>query len=154
LDSISPSATPSILVVEDDAQSREAITRALTQAGYEAVPATSGDDALDLMAAAEFDGLYCAIELPGRADGWEVGSTFSFIWPDRPVVYASAISVPPGPLRKGAFLRKPFMVAMLARAFGPARTIGTVCAGSAAQAKSRNLTAPRIKPAGSFVHLS
>jgi CheY-like chemotaxis protein len=150
LDSISPSATPSILVVEDEAQSREVITRALTLAGYEAVPATSGDDALDLMAAAEFDGLYCAIELPG----WEVGSTFSFIWPDRPVVYASAISAPPGPLRKGVFLRKPFMVAMLARAFGPARPKGTVCAGSAAQAKSRNLTAARIKPAGSFVYLT
>jgi hypothetical protein len=57
-------------------------------------------------------------------------------------------------LRKDVFLRKPFMVAMLARAFGPARTIGTVCAGSAAQAKSKNLTDPRIKPAGSFVHLS
>jgi CheY-like chemotaxis protein len=154
LDSVSPSATPSIVVVEDDAQSREAITRALTQACYEAVPATSGDDALDLLASAEFDDLYCAIELPGWADGWEVGSSFSLIWPDRPVVYASAISVPPVLLRKGVFLRKPFMVAMLARAFGPARTKGTVCAGSAAQAKSRNLTAARIKPAGSFVHLS
>ncbi len=153
MDSISPSATPSILVVEDDAQSRAAITRAVTQAGYEAVPATSGEDALDLMAAAEFDGLYCAIELPGRADGWEVGTTFSFIWPDRPVVYASAISAP-GPLRKGVFLRKPFMVAMLARAFGPARTKGAACAGSAAQAKSGNLTAAWIKPAGSFVHLA
>jgi CheY-like chemotaxis protein len=155
LDSISSSsAAPSILVVEDDAQAREAITRVLTQAGYEAVPATSGEDALDLIAAAEFDGLYCAIELPGRADGWEVGATFSFIWPDRPVVYASAISVPPGPLRKGVFLRKPFMVAMLARTFGPARRKGAACAGSAAQTKSGNLTAARIKPGSSFVHLS
>lgn len=155
MDSISSSsAAPSILVVEDDAQAREAIIHILSQAGYEAVPATSGDDALDLMAAAEFDGLYCAIELPGRADGWEVGSTFSFIWPDRPVVYASAISAPPGPLRKGVFLRKPFMVAMLARAFGPARTKGPGGAGSAAQAKSRNLTAAWIKFTGSFVHLA
>jgi hypothetical protein len=132
LDSISPS----ILVVEDDAQSRETITRTLTQAGYEA------------------EGLYCAIELPGRADGWEVGSTFSFIWPDPPVVYASAISVPPGPLRKDFFLRKPFMVATLARAFGLTRTKGTVFAGSAAQAKSKYLTATRIKSAGSFVYLT
>ena len=154
MDSISSSPAPSILVVEDDAQSREAITQVLTRAGYEAVPTTSGDDALDLMAAAEFDGLYCAIELPGRADGWEVGSTFSFIWPDRPVVYASAISAPPGPLRKGVFLRKPFMVAMLARAFGPAWPKETTCAGSLALAKCRNLTAPRIKPAGSFVYLT
>ena len=93
MDSILPSsAAPSILVVEDDAQAREAIVHTLTQAGYEAVQASSGEDALDLMATAEFDGLYCAIELPGRADGWEVGTTFSFIWPGRPVVYASEIS--------------------------------------------------------------
>jgi DNA-binding NtrC family response regulator len=154
LDSISSSLAPSILVVEDDAQAREPITRALTQAGYEAVPGSSGDDALDLMAAAEFDGLYCVIELSGRTDSWEVGSTFSFICPDRLVVYASAIAAPPGPLRKGVFLRKPFMVAMLARAFGPARTKGTVCSGSAAQAKPENLTATRIKPAASFVYLT
>jgi hypothetical protein len=93
-------------------------------------------------------------ELPGRADGWEVGTTFSFIWPDRPVIYASAISAPPGPLRKGVFLRKPFLARMLAKAFEPARVAGTVRAGSAAHTKPRNSTAVRIKPACSFVHLS
>jgi CheY-like chemotaxis protein len=142
MDSIFRSTAPSILIVEDDAQSREAITRALTEAGYEAVVALSGEAALDPMAAAEFDGLYCAIELPGRTDGWEVGTTFSFIWPDRPVVYASAISVPPGPLRKGVFLRKPFAMRMLAGAFG------------SAQPKPENPTTAWIKPASSFVHLS
>ena len=143
MDSISPSiAAPSILIVEDDVELRETIVRTLLQAGFEAVAASSGEDALDLIAAAEFDGLYCAIELPGRADGWEVGTTFSFIWPDRPVVYASAISAPPGPLRKGAFLRKPFAVVMLTRAFGPALP------------KPENLSPTRIKPANGFVHLS
>jgi CheY-like chemotaxis protein len=39
MDSISSStAAPSILVVEDDAEAREAIVHTLTQAGYEAVP--------------------------------------------------------------------------------------------------------------------
>jgi CheY-like chemotaxis protein len=97
LDSISSStAAPSILIVEDDAPSREAVTHAPTQAGYEVVPASPGEDALDLIAAAEFDGLLGAIELPGRADGWEVGASFSFsfIWPDRPVIYVSAIAAP------------------------------------------------------------
>jgi CheY-like chemotaxis protein len=94
LDSISSStAAPSILIVEDDAPSREAVTHAPTQAGYEVVPASSGEDALDLIAA-EFDGLLCAIERPGRADGWEVGASSSFIWPDRPVIYVSAIAAP------------------------------------------------------------
>ena len=56
MDSTFPSAAPSVLV-EDDAQSREAVTHALAQVGW-----------------------------------WEVGTTFSFIWPGRPVVYASEIS--------------------------------------------------------------
>jgi CheY-like chemotaxis protein len=86
---------PSILVVEDDAELRALIALALRQAGYEAVLASSGEDALDLIAAADFDGLYCTIELPGEVDGWEVGTTFSFIGSDRPVIYVSAISVPP-----------------------------------------------------------
>ena len=95
MDSISSStAAPSILIVEDDPPSREAVTHAPTQAGYEVVPASSGEDALDLIAAAEFDGLSCAIELLGWADGWEVGASFSFIWPDRLAIYVSAISVP------------------------------------------------------------
>lgn len=95
MDSISPSpAATSILVVEDDTQAREAVVHTLTQAGYEAIPASSGEDALDLIAAAEFDRLCCAIELPGGAGGSDVCTSFSFIWPDLPVVYASAITAP------------------------------------------------------------
>jgi CheY-like chemotaxis protein len=154
MDSISPSSVAPSNFVEDDAEAREAIVHTLTQAGYEAVPVSSGEDALDLMAAAEFDGLYCAIELPGRVDGREVGTTFSVIWPDCPVVNASAISAPPGPLRKGVFLRKPFFARMLAKAFEPARVAGTVRAGSAAHTKPKNLTATWIKPTSSFVHLA
>ena len=41
MDSVFPSATPSILVVEDDAELRGATVRPLTQVGYEAVPASS-----------------------------------------------------------------------------------------------------------------
>ena len=98
MDSTAPQgAQPTILVVETDANLRELIARTLEQAGYDAVlaPSGSGEAALDLISAADFDGLYCEVQLPGEVDGWEVGTTFSFVWPDRPVVYASAISVPP-----------------------------------------------------------
>jgi CheY-like chemotaxis protein len=109
---------PSILVVEDDAELRALIALALRQAGYEAVLASSGEDALDLIAAADFDGLYCTIELPGEVDGWEVGTTFSFTWPDKPAVYAAAVqAAPPGRLRHGIFLRKPFAMDRLVRVF-------------------------------------
>jgi CheY-like chemotaxis protein len=119
MDSTSPkSPSRSILVVEDDAQLRALIALALKQAGHEALFASSGEDALDLMAAAEFDGLYGNIELPGQVDGWEVGTTFSFIWPDKPAVYASAVKTdPPGRLRNGIFLRTPFAMARLVQVF-------------------------------------
>ncbi|EIM25966.1 response regulator [Microvirga lotononidis] len=125
-------AAPSILVVDDDAGVRTAIALALRQAGYEAVPASSGEDALDLIAAADFDGLYCTIELPGQVDGWEVGTTFSFIWPDKPAVYASAVqTILPGRLRHGIFLRKPFAMDRLVRVFE---------AGATAASAKRQLT--------------
>jgi len=147
LDSISPAiAAPSIL-------RRRGTARGHHSRPYPGRPrGRSGAfrrDALDLIAAAEFDGLYCTIELPGRADGWEVGTTFSYIWPDRPVVYASAISAPPGPLPKGVFLRKPFAGGMIAKAFG---WVGAARAGSAAQPQPKNPTAGRIKPARGSVH--
>ena len=71
MDSTSPPTPPTTLIVEDDAQSREATARALTRAGYEAIAATSREEALHLMAAVEFDGLYCAIELPGAGSAPE-----------------------------------------------------------------------------------
>jgi CheY-like chemotaxis protein len=110
--------SPSILIVEDDAEFRPLISRALKQAGYEDFLAASGEDALDLIAAAEFDGLYCTIDLAGQVDGWEVGTTFIFIWPDMPTVSASAVqTAPPGRLRHGMFLRKPFSMDRLVRMF-------------------------------------
>jgi CheY-like chemotaxis protein len=154
LDSISPSSAAPSILVEDGAEAREAIVCTLTQAGDEAVPASSGEDALYLMGVAEFDGLYCAIEVPSRANGWEVGITFSVIWPDCPVVYASAISAPPGPLCKGVFLRKRFVARMLAKAFAPVLAARAAGAGSASEPRPDNLTAARIRPARSFVYLS
>jgi CheY-like chemotaxis protein len=110
---------PFALVVGDDAVLREATACSHIQADYEVAPVSCGEDALDLITAAEFDGLYCTIKPPGQAGGWEAGTTVSFIWLDRPVVYASAISGPPSPLRQGVFLRKPFAVKMFIRALGP-----------------------------------
>jgi DNA-binding NtrC family response regulator len=120
LDSISSSTAPSILVVESDPDLRELIARTLGQAGYDAVlaPCGSGEAALDLISAADFDGLYCEVQLPGQVDGWDVGATFSFVWPDKPTVYASAfVAGPPGRLRKGIFLRRSFGLDRLVTVF-------------------------------------
>jgi CheY-like chemotaxis protein len=126
MDSTTPQgAQPSILVVETDANLRELIAQALGHAGYDAVlaPSRSGEASLDLISATAFDGLYCEVQLPGEVDGWEVGATFSFVWPDKPTVYASAlIPGPPGRLRKGICLRKPFGLDRLVRVFETSAT--------------------------------
>ena len=126
MDSTAPQGVqPTILVVETDANLRKLIARTLEQAGYDAVlaPSGSGEAALDLISAADFDGLYCEVQLPGEVDGWEVGTTFSFVWPDKPTVYASAVvSGPPGRLRNGVFLRKPFGLDRLVRVFETSAT--------------------------------
>jgi CheY-like chemotaxis protein len=123
LDSTSPEPpSPSILVVEVDKPLREDVSHTLKRVGYEVVLAGTGEEALDLIAA-DFDGLYCEVQLPGEVDGWEVGTTFSFIWPHKPTVYASALaSGPPGRLRNGVILRKPFALDRLARVFGAGAT--------------------------------
>jgi CheY-like chemotaxis protein len=66
MDSTSSEPLGPSIHVEDDAELRALTAFALKQAGCEAVPASSGEDALDLIAAADFDGLYCDIELPGQ----------------------------------------------------------------------------------------
>jgi len=121
MDSTAPQGAQStILVVETDANLRELIACTLEQAEYGAVlaPSGAGEAALDLMSAADFDGLYCEVQLPGQIDGWEVGTTFNSVWPDKPTVYASAaVSGPPGRLRNGVFLRKPSSLDRLVRVF-------------------------------------
>ena len=109
---------PSILVVEDDAELRALTAFALKQAGHEAVLASSGEDAFDLMAAARLRWSLLRHRAPGPSHGWEVGTTFSFIQPSKLTVYGSAATTePPGRLRNGIFLRKPFAMDWLVRVF-------------------------------------
>jgi CheY-like chemotaxis protein len=118
-------AQPTILVVETDANLRTLIAHTLKQAGYDAVlaPSGSGEATLGLISAADFAGLYREVQLPGRVDEWEVGATFSLVWPDKPTVFASALVLrPPGRLRKGIFLRKPFGLDRLVTVFDTSAT--------------------------------
>jgi CheY-like chemotaxis protein len=110
-----------LLVVEDDAPSRDAVELALTQEGCQVVVAATGEEALSLIEqGGPFDGLYTDIELPGRVDGWQVGRAFHQRWPTRPIVYASGRDWRGARLTKGAlFLRKPFQPSMLIAALTP-----------------------------------
>jgi DNA-binding NtrC family response regulator len=152
----STSLGSSILVVEDNAKPCSLITIALNQAGYEAVLASSSEEARNLIAAADVDGSYCTIGLPGQVDGWEGGTTFSFIWPDKSAVYASPVQTgPPGRPRHGMFLRKPFAMDRLVRMFDA----GAIAARTRQELAmttpgTKNSTPAGIKPVGSFVYLA
>jgi CheY-like chemotaxis protein len=110
-----------ILVVENDQSVREAVALLISQVGYEVILAGSGrgEEALDLMSEVDsLDGLYTDIALDGFVDGWIVGERFRHLWPLRPIVYASGISVGSRRLLgHETFLRKPFDPQALWQAF-------------------------------------
>jgi CheY-like chemotaxis protein len=109
---------PALLLVEDDDILRETVAFVLSDAGYEIVLASSGEEALALITEVEaFDGLYTDINLSGPVDGWEVGEAFYRKWPARPIVYASARNWLNARITAtGVFLQKPFAFGKLTAA--------------------------------------
>jgi two-component system OmpR family response regulator len=59
-----------ILVVDDQDDIRELTSTVLTGAGYDVVAVSSGNGALDRLAAANFDLVLLDVNMPGM-DGWE-----------------------------------------------------------------------------------
>ena len=109
-----------ILVVEPDIMLGERILHALTNSGHETIwlPPGSNIDALDLIETVTLSGLYCAVEMSGSFEDWEIGTIFNFYRPDCPVVFAtSSGSAPPCLRHRDVFLRKPFAMDRLTQAF-------------------------------------
>jgi two-component system sensor histidine kinase RpfC len=59
------------LVVDDNAANREIVGRILERAGHEAIFSASGDEALERLAANEFDLIFMDLHMPGSS-GWDV----------------------------------------------------------------------------------
>jgi DNA-binding response OmpR family regulator len=86
-----PTATPRILVVEDDDNLHALIVKVVRRAGYDAVSAFSGEEALVILRdpGQRVDWLLTDIRLGGAVDGWVVGSEFSLANPLRPIIFMS-----------------------------------------------------------------
>jgi CheY-like chemotaxis protein len=102
-------ATGVVLVVEDDADVREAIVDELGLLGYDTYEAGDASTALDHLGDA-IDVLLTDVQLPGLP-GPEIVNRFRALRPDLAVVFMSG--VPPEGLRSivpgdATFLRKPF----------------------------------------------
>ena len=79
-----------VLVVEDDQLVKGVVEDSLSEGGFEAVTASSGEDAIALLDAAEgkYRALVTDINLgPEELDGWEVARHAREIDPHFPVVY-------------------------------------------------------------------
>lgn len=83
-----------VLIVEDDALTRQSVARRLTRRGYEVLGAASGEEALDLASgASDLHAVLLDIELPG-IDGIETCCRLRQIHPLVPIVVCSGCLTP------------------------------------------------------------
>ena len=81
-----------VLVAEDDQLVQSVVEDCLSDGGFEAVIASSGDNAVELLDASErkYHALVTDINLsPSKIDGWDVARHAREIDPNFPVVYMS-----------------------------------------------------------------
>jgi CheY-like chemotaxis protein len=85
------SCRPTILLVEEDALTRELLAHLLHLAGYEPLVSGTGERAFLLLRAwrSRIDWLCTSVALPGLVDGWILGDEFQSCQPARPTIYAS-----------------------------------------------------------------
>lgn len=106
------SNSPYALVADDDFLIRMDAETILEDAGFHALSAESGVEAIRLLDA--YAGsivlLFTDVEMPGGPDGFALARTTAQRWPDISIVVASGGVKPgPGDLPEGAvFLNKPF----------------------------------------------
>lgn len=83
-----------VLLVEDEPTLRTILCDVLAEAGYAALPATSGTQAMWLLDAHRptLRGLITDVKLGPGPDGWDVARHARAMSPDLPVVYLSGIA--------------------------------------------------------------
>ncbi len=109
-----------VLVVEDDADARDALAVLLTSQGYELATAKDGDAAISKAATFHPDVLICDWRLPGTRDGVAVARSIQS-HSGISVIFVTAHSVPElrsrtRDLRVHAYLAKPIDVGRLTKA--------------------------------------
>jgi two-component system, cell cycle sensor histidine kinase and response regulator CckA len=113
-----------VLVVDDEANLRELLSRSLRDGGYRALQATDGAEALELVESGSepVDLVVTDVVMPGM-DGRELGRRLAQIRPNLPVLYISAyeendIFRRGSPSTSAPFLRKPFSQEILIQRVG------------------------------------
>ena len=99
------------MVVDDEPFLRLFVCETLEEAGYRAVSAGSGDEAIAILrGGAVFAAVVTDIEMPGDIDGLELAWNIQAHWPDIAVIITSGRKMPRAdelPLA-ASFISKPF----------------------------------------------
>ncbi|CBL46748.1 Transcriptional activator [gamma proteobacterium HdN1] len=106
-----------ILLVEDDADLRDAVSETLSLKGYDVEEAENGEAALTAMSAQPFSMVISDVNMP-RMDGFQLLRKIASEWPQIPVVIVTAygnVENAVQAIRNGAvdFLEKPFSIEKL-----------------------------------------
>ena len=104
---------PRVLVVEDEAITRELLVQMLRTGGFEVLSAETGERAFRMVRAwrGRLDLLFTETRLPGLVDGWILGDEFRRSHPQRPIIYAAEGETGHSQQTTGAALvRKPVFV--------------------------------------------
>jgi DNA-binding response OmpR family regulator len=110
-----------ILVVEDDQEVQTVVENALIEGGFEPAIASSGEEAVTLLAGdkSSYRALVADVRLRGRMDGWEVARRAREIDPDFPIIYMTGGAIDQWPVKgvpNSILLEKPFAPAQLVTA--------------------------------------
>jgi CheY-like chemotaxis protein len=110
-------SAPVALLVEDDWLIREGLAHEMRSAGWFALEAGTGHEALaQLYNGAAIDMLVTDIKLSGPLSGWDVAKSFRAIYPVVPVIYVSGDTMEPARMVAGGlFFSKPYDPAKLAQ---------------------------------------
>jgi CheY-like chemotaxis protein len=123
-----------ILVVEDDQTIQSVIEEALSDGGFEITIASSGEQAIKLMGAAnpQFRAVVTDINLGrDRMDGWDVARQARESKPDMPIIYMTGDSADEWASKgvpNSILLTKPFAPAQLVTAVAQLLNTGTATA--------------------------
>ncbi|QDP27101.1 response regulator [Bradyrhizobium cosmicum] len=121
---------PVILVVEDEALLQSFVADALHDGGFEAVVASSGEEAVILLKVhnGQYLALVTDIDLKGKMDGWKVAQHAREIQPEFPIVYMSGAAAADWTSKgvpDSVMLSKPFAPAQLLTALANLLNSGT-----------------------------
>ncbi|MBB3018820.1 CheY-like chemotaxis protein [Microvirga lupini] len=96
----------SVLVVEDDALTRELLTQLLCAGGFDVIAVPAGDRALLILChlGEEIDWLVSKVSLPGLVCGWILADEYHEHHPNRPVLLLSDLDPAEKPSANAVFI--------------------------------------------------